>query len=217
MQGPGEAYEEAQVDFDHFFLPINNHSTNLSNLPLEEYFERLTLEYAPISDAAKAHCKILQNLEVPPEEWRDHHSKRVMTVAFETNYVALAQWLYEQGVPLENDLYGRTMLKWVMKNGMERMESWMRMVMGVDESDKLEDIEEDNANSGVEPNLEEQQAAKKEKPEIPVAQQEDQRQQPEDTRSKPDEQTQQPADHPFQQEDEKQQLDAPMAQPKVEK
>lgn len=112
----------------------------MTNLELDEYFQRLTLEYAEVSDAAMHHCDILKNLGIPPDDWRDHHSKRLMTVAFETNYVALAQWLYKQGVPLANDTYGRTMLKWVVKNGMERMEMWMRAVMGVDESDKLEDI-----------------------------------------------------------------------------
>lgn len=145
MQGPGASFEEAEVEFDHFFLPINNASSDLANLELEEYFTRLTLEYAPVSDAAKHHCRILENLGIPPEDWRDHHSKRLMTVAFETNYVALAQWLHGQGVPLENDIYGRTMLKWVRKNGMERMDFWMRSVMGIDESDQLEDIKLDDA------------------------------------------------------------------------
>lgn len=150
LQGPGQAFEEAQVDFDHFFLPLNNASRNLTNLELDEYFERLTLEYAEVSDAAMHHCNILKNLGIPPEDWRDHHSKRLMTVAFETNYVTLAQWLYKQGVPLDNDIYGRTMLKWVVKNGMERMEMWMRTVMGVDDSDKLEDIPDEDIDDKAE-------------------------------------------------------------------
>lgn len=200
-KGPGEAYQEAQVDLDHFFLPINNPAKNLSNLALDEYFERLTLEYAPISDAAKEHCQILSNLEIPPDEWRDHHSKRVMTVAFETNYVALAQWLYEQGVPLENDLYGRTMLKWVMKNGMERMEFWMRSVMGVDESDKLEDIIDDEP----EPKPEENQAKPTEPGlEGPQAQQAEQQPEQQETL-----QNEQPAQPVTEEEAQETQLDEP--------
>jgi len=140
LQGPGKAFRNAEVDLDHFFLPINNPMKNLTNLALDEYFRRLTLEYAPVSDAAKHHCSVLKNLGIPPDDWRDRHSKRLMTVAFETNYVALAQWLYKQGVPLENDIYGRTMLKWVTHNGMDRMELWMRTVMEVDRDDELADI-----------------------------------------------------------------------------
>lgn len=147
LQGAGKKFREAEVNLDHFFLPMNNPSKNLTNVELEEYFRRLTLEYAPVSDAAKHHCRLLANLNIPPFDWRDHHSKRLMTVAFETNYVALAQWLYNQGVPLENDEYGRTMLKWVMRNGMERMEAWMRNVMEVDDEDKLEDIHDDEDDS----------------------------------------------------------------------
>jgi hypothetical protein len=131
-----------EQDMYQFYLPLVNTSQDLSNIPLVDYFASHALEIAPVSDAAKDHIDKLQSLEVPPEHWRDFYSRPVLAVAVFKNYVALAQWLVEQGVPLKNDEHGRDLLKWVEKEEMNQMAKWMRAHMKIDPDDDLDDMDD---------------------------------------------------------------------------
>lgn len=70
-----------------------------------EYFEANILETAEVSDAAKSHIELLKETGIGPEDWRDSLSRPVLMVAVMKNYVKLAQWLVDEGVPVEGESY----------------------------------------------------------------------------------------------------------------
>ena len=95
-----------ELDAKQFYLPLINMTTDVGNLPITDYFRMNCLEWAPVSDSARAHIKKLKALSIQPEDWRDYFSRPVMYIATTHNYIALAKWLVEEGVPLENDRCG---------------------------------------------------------------------------------------------------------------
>lgn len=102
MQKP-EVELTTELNARHFYFPLINMSKDVGNMPIVDYFHMNSLEFAPVSDAARAHIAKLKYLEIEPTEWRDSFSRPVMFIAVTHNYIALAKWLVEEGVPLEND------------------------------------------------------------------------------------------------------------------
>ena len=100
-----QAFREQSIELHarQFYFPLINMATDVGNMPITDYFRMNCLEWAPVSDAARAHINKLKSLNLSPAEWRDYFSRPVMHIATTHNYIALAKWLVEEGVPLEND------------------------------------------------------------------------------------------------------------------
>ena len=97
--------QDTEIDARQFYLPLVNMSSDVGNIPITDYFRMNCLEYAPVSDAARSHINKLKALGIEPDEWRDYFSRPVLGIATTHNYIELAKWLVEEGVPLENDRY----------------------------------------------------------------------------------------------------------------
>ena len=101
MQSPADQMElEEMVPW---FLPLHNVTQDHGNMPMLEYFGSNILETAPVSDAARSHIRRLNDTGLEPHEWRDAFSRSVLDVAIVKNYVKLAQWLVDMGVPVKDD------------------------------------------------------------------------------------------------------------------
>ena len=86
-----------------WFLPLWNATKDHGNVPMLEYFGSNILETAEVSDAAPSHISMLKEGGIPPEEWRDSFSRPVLIAAVTRNYIKLAQWLVDEGVPVVDD------------------------------------------------------------------------------------------------------------------
>lgn len=100
---PDELFDTEMMS-NHFFYPLVNMSTDIGNTEILDFIRMHTLEYAPVSDAARNHIEKLKAMGMKPEEWRDFYSRPVLQVAVAYNYLALAKWLVEEGVVLQNDM-----------------------------------------------------------------------------------------------------------------
>lgn len=105
-----------------FFLPLHNPDAGLANMPVADFVQSHVLERAAVSDAARRHVRRLRDRGVLPQDWRDAWSQPVLAVAVRNNYVALAAWLLEQGVPLSRDGPGLALLEHSRAHNMPAME-----------------------------------------------------------------------------------------------
>ena len=131
---------QSLVEMHQFFLPLVNMSAALHNIPMHEYFGSHALETAPVSDAAKAHVSMLRWLGLKPNQWHDYYSRSLLTVSVVNNYLQLAQWLVEQGMPVSNDPPHRQLLKYVDSEGLEKMGAWLRQQMGIPVDDEVPEV-----------------------------------------------------------------------------
>ena len=131
---------QSLVDMHQSFLPLVNMSAELQNIPMSDYFGSHALETAPVSDAAKAHVKMLRWLGLKPDQWHDYYSRSLLTVSVVNNYLQLAQWLVEQGMPVSNDPPHRQLLKYVDSEGLEKMGAWLRQQMGIPVDDEVPEV-----------------------------------------------------------------------------
>jgi hypothetical protein len=83
-----------------YFLPLFNTTVNHPNLPMLDYFQANILETVEVSDIAKWHINYLKGQGIDPSDWRDDINRPVLVVAVTNNYIKLAQWLVDQGVPV---------------------------------------------------------------------------------------------------------------------
>eukprot|EP00892_Ulva_mutabilis_P002985 jgi/Ulvmu1/12688/UM094_0046.1 len=114
---------------DLFFLPLLNPASTLHNLPMPDFLRSHVLETAPVSDAARRHVRALRARGIAPREWRDAWSQPVLAVTVQNNYVALAAWLVQQGVPLQRDETGLALLEHARTHGMLAMEQALAAAM----------------------------------------------------------------------------------------
>jgi hypothetical protein len=95
------------LDNFSWFLPLFNTTVDHANMPMLDYFEANILQTAEVSDAAKSHIALLNEIGIDPEDWRDNLSKPVLHEAVLKNYMKLAQWLVDQGVPVQDNNHYR--------------------------------------------------------------------------------------------------------------
>jgi hypothetical protein len=63
-----------------------------------------------VSAAAKRFVYILEKLQVDPNEWRDRHSRPLLYIAAQWNYVELVKWLVHKGMSLLHEDIGVDLL-----------------------------------------------------------------------------------------------------------
>jgi hypothetical protein len=119
--------DERQVQWhmDAFFLPMRDPFSEHQNTPLLEYFGWGLLESAPVSTAARKFVRNLENMGIPPNEWRDMHARPLLTVAAQWNYRRLFKWLVSKGCSLKHNRLGANLLHDVQSAGFKKLAQYI--------------------------------------------------------------------------------------------
>jgi hypothetical protein len=120
-------YDERQVQWhmDTFFLPMRDPFSEHKNTPLLEYLDWGLLERAPVSTAARKFVLNLEKMGIPPNEWRDMHTRPLLTVAAQWNYLSLFKWLVSKGCSLKHNRLGANLLDYVQSAGFKKLAQYI--------------------------------------------------------------------------------------------
>jgi hypothetical protein len=117
---------QARRKMDTFFVPMRDPLVDHTNPSLPDYFRWNHLEEAPVSAAARKFVLNLKKMGFKPDEWRDRHSRPLLLVAAQWNYVKLFKWLVAQGCSVQPDALGKQLVKTVRRRGYTVLGNFIR-------------------------------------------------------------------------------------------
>jgi hypothetical protein len=111
---------------DVFFFPMRDPLVEHGNPSLLEYLRWNMLETAPVSTAARKFVLGLEKFGKPPSEWRDRHSRPLLLVAAQYNYLELFKWLVRKGCSVNDSGMGPILMQHAKVSGFEKLGSYIQ-------------------------------------------------------------------------------------------